>query len=70
MGGAGPYVEFDPSYQSTPRADRTGLDSLSGEELEAAYARCGGFLKEKERELVEEHGWSSAQDVGNDSVRA
>lgn len=68
MGGAGPYVEFNPSYQSTPWADRTGLSNLSREELEEAYTRCGGFLREKERELVDEYGWSSAQDVRSDSL--
>jgi hypothetical protein len=59
MGGAGPYVEFNPSYRSSSLADHTGLCDLSEDELEAAYARAGSFLREKGNELVDGHQWSA-----------
>ena len=58
MGGEGPYVRFSSS-RSTSWADHTGLAQLSDEELEAAYSRAGDFLKERKKELTDEHGWSA-----------
>ncbi|KAF8332510.1 hypothetical protein F5887DRAFT_996687 [Amanita rubescens] len=58
MGGEGPYVQFDPVYRQTSWAHQTGLSFLDDAELEDAYRRAHGFLRKKEKELVDIHGWS------------
>ena len=59
MGGEGPYVQFNPAYRQTSWAHRTGLTFLDDAELEDAYRCAHSFLRKKERELVDVHGWSS-----------
>lgn len=55
MGGAGPYVEYDPDMCSFWKA-RTGI-KLSKDEQQAAYLRSQEFILARVDELVRSHGW-------------
>jgi len=63
MGGEGPAIRFSQDATATAFwANRTGLKSLSEEELEAGYNRAKDFLLQLGKVLIDDHGWREEQD--------